>query len=95
MKPENTNNTNIRICGLIEVFTMLMQTGQDNKPITFYVERNGAVRRLFRGTANELPFTDVLRAVMRHGSVDDLNNVNCRVTTFNDDDMMAITVIWY
>lgn len=95
MKPENTNKTNIRICGLIEVFTMLMQTGQGNKPITFYVERNGTVRRLFKGLANELPFTDVLQAVMRNGKVDDLNNVNCRVTTFNDDDMMVITVTWY
>ena len=93
MKPENTNKTNIRICGLIEVFTMLVQTGQGNKPITFYTERNGMTRRLFRGLANELPFTDVLQAVIKNGNVDNINNVNCRVTTFYDDDMMVITVI--
>lgn len=96
MKPENITNNNIKIIGLIKVMTAMLNDYKADREVKFYVEvGDGAgvtVRRIYSGRMSDINFGNLATALSMRGYCD-LTSVMCRVTTFDNDDMMVITIL--
>lgn len=91
MKPENINNNHVRIMTLITVMNELMANYVSDREIRFYIEQ-GSVKRIYSGLMKNITFGDLVTAIAMTRYTD-LNDAQCRVTTFDNDDMMVITII--
>lgn len=91
MKPEKINNNHVKIMTLIAVMNELMSHYVADREIRFYIE-HGSVKRIYSGLMKNITFGDLVTALAMTGYTD-LNDAKCRVTTFDNDDMMVITII--
>lgn len=96
MKPENITNNNIKVIGLIDVMTDMLNNYKADREVKFYVEVfNGigmSVKRICSVRMSDINFGDLATALAMKGYCD-LTSVMCRVTTFDNDDMMVITIL--
>lgn len=96
MKPENIANNNIKVIGLIDVMTAMLNDYKADLEVKFYVEVGNdvgrSVKRICNGRMSDITFGDLATALAMNGYCD-LTSVMCRVTTFDNDDMMVITIL--
>ena len=93
MKPENITNKNIKVIGLIELMTNMLNHYKADREIKFYVEVGGiSVKRICSVRMSDINFGNLATALAMKGYCD-LTSVMCRVTTFDNDDMMVITIL--
>jgi hypothetical protein len=91
MKPEKINNNHVKIMTLIAVMNELMSHYVADREIRFYIEHD-SVKRIYSGRMKNITFGDLVTALAMTGYTD-LTDAQCRVTTFDNDDMMVITII--
>ena len=96
MKPENITNNNIKVIGLIEVMTTMLNEYKADREVKFYTEVgfgvSVSVRRIYSGRMSDINFGNLVTALSMRGYCD-LTSVQCRVTTFDNDDMIVITIL--
>lgn len=96
MKPENITNNNIKVIGLIEVMTNMLNHYKADCEIKFYVEVGigvgASVKRICSVRMSEISFGNLATALAMKGYCD-LTSVMCRVTTFYNDDKVVITIL--
>lgn len=88
-------NNHVEICDLINTFTNLMNNYLADREINLYAEHNAqnkSVKKIYHGALKNLNFGSVVTALAMVGYTD-INSVRCRVTTFNSDDMVVITIL--
>lgn len=93
MKPENITNNNIKVIGLIDVMTDMLNNYKADREVNFYVKRV-SINRIYSGRMSDITFGDLVKALAISGydTVRDLTSVKCRVTTL-DDDRIVITIL--
>lgn len=92
MPIEHTNKNNIRILNLVDVITEMIATYNGDREIKFYAERCLHVHRIYSGTVKNITFGALITALNTAGYLD-WTFAKCRVTTFDDDDMIVVTII--
>jgi len=96
MKPEKIINNNIKVIGLIDLMTNMLNHYKSDREIKFYVEVGigvgGSVKRICSVRMSDISFGNIATALAMKGYCD-LTSVMCRVTTFDNDDMMVITIL--
>lgn len=96
MKPENITNNNIKVICLIDVMTAMLNDYNADREVKFYAEVDNGVRRsvkrICNGRMSNITFGNLVTALAMKGYCD-LTSVMCRVTTFDNDDMMVITIL--
>lgn len=93
MKPEKIINNNIKVIGLIDLMTNMLNNYKADREVKFYVEVSGmSVKRICSVRMSDINFGNLATALAMKGYCD-LTSVMCRVTTFDNDDMMVITIL--
>lgn len=96
MPVEREYNNHVEVYDLITTFTNLMKDYKADREINFYAETgtlSTRIRKVYHGTLKNLTFGDIVEALAMSRRIDDLASVQCRVTTFDTDDMIVVTIL--
>ena len=99
MPVEREYNNHVEVYDLLTTFTNLLNDYQADREIAFYAEvgmlsrRTPSVKRVYCGTLKNLTFGDIVTALATSGRTDNLASVKCRVTTFDTDDKIVVTIL--
>ena len=96
MPVERKYNNHVEVYDLITTFTNLMKDYKADREINFYVETgtlSTRIRKVYHGALKNLTLGDIVAALSMSRRTDDLTSVQCRVTTFDTDDMIVVTIL--